>query len=472
MNKKVLLIYPPVYYERAEPEVLDVSMPPLGILYLAALLEKENIPVEVIDAGAMRQSLDQTLEIIEEAKPGVIGISAMTPQLQGAVSLAEAIKKRFAGQVKVCLGGAHISSDPDFINRFSCFDFAILGESEKTFLQVIKDIFDGRPVQKVYTGEIVKNLDELPQPARHLLPDNIYAKQASLIASRGCPFNCYYCSRPAVSNIVRYRSPVSIVDEMQTLFKACGGRYQFQDDAFTINRESVIGICKEMNSRKLNFRWSVYTRIDLIDDELLSLMAGAGCRNITFGIEAGNEKIRGQVIGKKFSNQKIKDSLRLCRKYKIERGGFFMIGIPGETKEEVRQTIVFMLKNDFNIAGLSIATPLPGSELWLAAQKAGIVSESFIDGFARGEFGQGYSGVYPVYSDAGLPLDWLYQERRSAMKRFYFRPKVVLNRLLEDFNSAGKLKEDFCQGLSILFKGSSSRSPYKKMSRNIKHECV
>jgi radical SAM superfamily enzyme YgiQ (UPF0313 family) len=472
MNKEVLLIYPPVYYQSREPEVLDVSMPPLGILYLAAVLEKENIPVKVIDVGALRQSLDQTLEVIEQTLPAVIGISAMTPQLQGAVSLAEAIKKRFAGQIKICLGGAHISSDPDFINRFNCFDLAILGESEKTFLRVVKDIFEGRPLNKLYTGEIVKDLDQLPSPARHLLPGNIYAKNASLIASRGCPFNCYYCSRPAVSNIVRYRSPVSIVDEMQSLFKACGGRYQFQDDAFTINRGSVIEICKEMISRKLNFRWSIYTRIDLIDEELLSLMAQAGCRTITFGIEAGNETIRGQIIGKKFSNQQVKDSLRLCRKYKIERGGFFMIGIPGETKDQARQTIDFMVKNDFNIAGLSIATPLPGSELWLAAQKAGIVNKSFIDGFARGQFGQGYCGVYPVYSDAGLPLDWLYQQRRSAMKRFYLRPKIIMNRLLEDFSSAGKLKEDLYQGLSILFKGSSSRSPYKKASRDIKHECV
>lgn len=460
-SKKVFLIYPPIYYQNGNPQILDVSSPPLGLLYLVAVLEEKSISVKFIDIGAEQQTITETLRIIESERPTIIGISAMTPQLQGAITLAEAIKRKFGDQVKICLGGAHISADPDFINRFSCFDFGVVGEAEITFPKIAKDIFAGKPIRKLYAGEINENLNGIPWPARHLIPKGYYLKRASLIAARGCPFNCYYCSRPAVSNIVRCRDPVDIVKEIKSLYSDCRGQYQFQDDSFTIKRDYTIRFCEEIIKQKLDINWSVYTRVDLVDEELIFLMAKAGCRNITFGIESGNERIREEIIRKRFTNQQIKDVLRLCRKYHIERGGFFMIGIPGETKKEIKETIAFMLNNDFNVIGLSIATPLPGSDLWSAAEKIGIINNRFIDKFARGELGAGYSGIYPVYSDEHLPLNWLYKKRRSSLRKFYLRPSVIYHRFSKDFRSFEKIREDVYQGLNILVRGSSSRSPYK-----------
>jgi radical SAM superfamily enzyme YgiQ (UPF0313 family) len=464
MKNKVLLIYPPLYYSMGLPQSLDVSSPPLGLLYLAAVLEREGIAVKFLDIGAENLSIQETLRFISEEGFGIVGISAMTPQLQGAVTLAEAIKGEFGVKVIIGLGGAHFSSNPDFINRFECFDFGITGEAETVFPVILKDIFSGAKVQRIYRGTPVDDLDRIPLPARHLAKAK-YPQLGSLIFSRGCPYSCFYCSRPAISNIVRYRNPSSVVDEIGMLRGRYKGRFQFQDDAFTINKEYSMSLCAELIKRKVKVQWAAYTRVDLVDEETVKIMASAGCKRIIFGIESGNEAIRNQVIGKKFSNEQIKKALFLCRKYNIERGGFFMIGIPGEGKNEVIETTDFMLKNDFDIVSLSIATPLPASNLWKSAEAKGIINNDFLEKFARGQLGAGYSGVYPVYSDENIPLQWLYEQRKNTLRRFYLRPRIILNRAFRDMGNIAELKSDLWQGLNVLFRGTSSRSPYQRETK-------
>lgn len=459
---KVILIYPPVYYHGQSPVVLDVSYPPLGILYLAAVLEKEGISVRVIDVGAENQTLPVTLRLIGKEKPIVVGISAMTPVLQGAVTLAEKIKETFAGKVRVALGGPHISADPDFIRRFPEFDFGVGGEGEKTFTNLVKKLMKDKPVKGIFAGEAVQNIDDIPWPARHLVNLKRYLKRASLMAGRGCPFNCYYCSRPAVSKLIRYRDPKDVVAEMEWLYRFCEGDYLFQDDTFTIKREHTLAFCEEILKGKKKFHWAAYTRIDLVDEPLLKMMSRAGCHSLTFGIESGNEKIRNQVVKKKFSNSRIKEVIKQCLRWGIDTDGFFMLGHPGETEKEVEDTLNFILENDFNIVGVSIATPFPGSELWQYAVADKIMNFDLLDRFARGELGQGYAGVYPVYHPQNLSLPWLYQKRREVMRRFYLRPTYIVKRLLKDFSSFRQLKTDLIEGINILWRGSSARAPYQK----------
>lgn len=459
---EVYLINPPIYYEKGSPVVLDVSYPPLGILYLASVLVREGIAVKVIDVGAEKQRLQQTIDLIRRENPGVVGISSMTPTLQGAYVLAKAIKENFGDNVKVVLGGSHISADPKIVERIKYFDFGITGEGEKTFLSLTQSIFGNKAKKKIYKGQPVCKLDEIPWPAREMINLNLYLEKASLIASRGCPFNCYYCSRPAVSKIVRYRHPKDVVDEMEWLYPFCKGVYLFQDDVFTLNREFTTKICLEMLKRKKKFRWEAYTRVDLVDNDLLKLMSEAGCRSLAFGVETGNETLRRNVIGKNFTNWMVEKTIGLCRKYNISPDGFFMFGHPKENKKMVKQTVNFILKNDLNIFGLAIATPFPGSRLWNMAVKAKIVSGSgFIDKFAKGCLGKGYSGVYPLYYPKTLSLDWLYSKRREVIRRHYLKPINLLRRLRQDVFSLKSLKTDVREGLSVLLFGSSSRQPYK-----------
>lgn len=459
---EVILFYPPVYYENGKPVVFDISYPPLGILYLAAVLKKEGISVKAVDVGAEEQNLNQSLLLIKKEKPLVVGLSAMTPMLQGTVDLAKAIKDKFGNKVLVCLGGSHISADPGYIKRNNFFDFAVCGEAEKTFTDLIKKILAGGKVKGIYIGEPIKKLDQIPWPAREFVNLKKYHKRASLITSRGCPFNCYYCSRPAVSNMVRCRDPKDIVDEMELLYPHCGGDYLFQDDSLTIKRENTLKLCEEILNRKKHFRWAGYTRIDLIDEKLLEIMGKAGCCNLSFGIESGSEKIRKNIIKKCFTNKKITEVIKLCRKYGIEPDGFFMLGHPTETKEDAVQTVDFIMHNNFNLIGLSIATPYPGSELWNYAVKDRIVDNKFIDEYALGKKGRGYAGIYPVYTPKGLDTSWLYEQRKKVFRRYYLRPSYIFYRIIKDLRSLSQLKADFNEAINLILKGSSSRSPFQK----------
>ncbi len=458
---QVILIYPPVYYQKDIPQVLDVSYPPLGILYLASVLEQNNISVKVIDVGAQKQSLTQTLKIIKKEKPIIVGFSTMTPLLQGTVTLAKKIKK-LNKNIKICLGGPHISADPEFINRVKYFDFAITGEAEDTLLETYKKIIKNQKIDKIIISKTPKNLSLIPWPAYHLIDLSRYHQTASIMATRGCPFNCYYCSRPCISNIVRCRQVKDVIGEMDSLFNHCGGNYLFQDDSLTINRDFMVDFCHQLIKQNKKYRWAGYTRVDLVDDKLLKLMSQAGCYSLTFGIETGDEKIRNEVVLKRFSNQKVIDTIKLCNKYKIEANGFFMFGHPTEKPKNLLNTIDFVLKNDFKIIGVSIATPFPGSILWQYALNEGIVDSKFIDNFALGKFGQGYSGIYPVYIPKTLNREWVYLQRKKIFRKFYLRPKYILKRIINDIKSFDRLKTDIVEGFSVLIRGSSSRAPYKK----------
>ncbi|MCX6355392.1 MAG: radical SAM protein [Candidatus Aureabacteria bacterium] len=462
----IILINPPLYYHNTRPGVLDVSYPPLGILYIAAVLEKNGISVKLVDVGAARQELRDTLSLIREEKPAMVGISSMTPSLQGAVTLARAIKESFGRRPTIALGGPHVSADPQFIERVRYFDCALTGEGEDLFVSLAARILKGERVQGVYNGHPADDLDKIPWPARHLVAMSDYLARASLIATRGCPYNCYYCSRPAVSNKVRCRSPEDIVDEMESMYEDCRGEYLFQDDCLTIKRDHTIALCDEMRRRARRFRWAGYTRVDLVDGALLEKMAAAGCYSLTFGIESGCEKLRREVIGKRFSNQETKDAIRLCVRYGIDADGFFMFGHPTETQEQVEETIDFVLENDFSIIGVAIATPFPGSKLWDWAVRAGIVDYQFIDAYALGRKGEGYAGVYPVYRPESLGIDWLYRKRKEIMRRFYLRPRYIARRLLRDLRSLTALRRDFAEGINVLVRGSSARAPYRKKYSN------
>ena len=317
----VLLIYPPVSYTANFEDIKDdlvLDHPPIGYLYIAAALKEKGFSVRVLDTAEIF-SLKDTLKLINKEKPKVIGISSLTSNMRGAFQLATAVKKKFGKKIVIALGGHHVSSDPDVVRRFPCFDFGVTGEGEITFSNLVEDIIKGkkRKFKKIYQGEVPKNLDALPFQARELVDFHRYKDlwANNIVSSRGCPYHCIFCSRPAVSRLSRFRSPKQVVKEMRQATKITGlNEFMFLDDTINLNRKHIINLCKEIISSKINPRWTGQARLNLVDEEMIKIMAQAGCRKLIFGVESGNDRVRNDVIKKGVSKEQIKNGIKLCKK--------------------------------------------------------------------------------------------------------------------------------------------------------------
>lgn len=193
----VLLINPKTnFLERGQIRAKLALYPPLGILYIAAVLEKKGIDVKIIDVIASNSSLEDIISYIRDDKPRIIGITATSPQIRGAVQLAKAIKEVFANEIVIALGGAHVSADTSFIKRFNCFDFSVEGEGEITFPELVLQVLNGEKIKGNYKGETINYLDEIPFPARHLISRENY-----LVKNYGRNFATIHTSRGVLSTV-------------------------------------------------------------------------------------------------------------------------------------------------------------------------------------------------------------------------------------------------------------------------------
>lgn len=466
-KKKIILFNPPLYFSAGKPQALDVTVPPLGLLYLASYLNK-NLPgfrASVVDVVVEGYSLELIKDLVRKEKPFLVGLTAMTPQLQGTVELAESLKKVFP-RLKIFLGGPHLSADPDFLNRFkNIFDYGITGEAEKTFTESIQKLWQKKRIPILQTGETITDLDLLPLPDRRLIKRVKYSPYESMLFGRGCPYHCYYCSRPSISRKVRYRSVQNLLAEIKTLYPYCQGKIDFQDDTFTLNRERIIEFCQKVNDEKLKLKWRCNTRIDLVDEKLLYWMKKGGCELIHFGIEAGNEKIRREVVKKgNFTNEQIYKTVKLCHRVGIKFAGYFIIGHPGEGKKELAQTKKMVLSSGIDLMGLSIPTPFPGSLLYEIAKQKGIINEKIIDRFARKHLGEGYVGNYPIFVSDKVTREYVFALMKEINRKFYLNWRTFWRRFWDDLASFSKLKQDSKDFFSLIIKGVSSRKPYAEQT--------
>lgn len=435
---------------------------PLGIAYIAAVLENAGYNVKIIDSPALKLSLKETVETIIKMKPDVVGVTASTPTFNRAIGLAENLKK--VVDVPLVIGGPHSTTLPEETLSFSCFDVAVIGEGEYTMLELIKCLEKGvslnevngiafkerDKIAKTPPRAYIEDLDSLPFPARHLLPPLKYyhptpsayrlLPQATMITSRGCPYHCTFCDRSVFGTKYRARSPKNVVDEVEELVYKYGAKeVRFWDDTFNINRKRVIEICKEMRRRRLDVSWTCLCRANLVDEEMLREMVRAGCWQIEYGIETGNEELL-RKIGKGITLQQIKSAVEKTRAAGIKVRGFFMLGLPGETEQTLRQTISFAKSLKLDTAVFHITIPFPGTDLYLTAVANGEL-RSDLDYQHYLMFG---SDEVP-YIPKGLTKQVLLKYRSMAYKSFYLR----LSYMLEQLASARSLKDLFryLQGL-------------------------
>jgi radical SAM superfamily enzyme YgiQ (UPF0313 family) len=360
------------------------SIPPLGLAYLAAVLRENKHDARIIDYDLERDQIDSFEQTIHSYKPDIIGLSAMTLQINNAYLLAQRIKQ-VSKEIIVVFGGAHPSALPEqtLQEARGNVDIVVIGEGEMTMLDIVqskplKDIngiayTEDNSVVKTAPRSFIADLDSLPLPARDLLKINNYrgwgplrtTPSTHLISSRGCPFECVFCSEKAVfGRGYRARSAEKIVGEIQSLVTTYGVKeLAFYDDLFTLDKKRVIEICDELDRKKIKINWKALSRVNTVDFEMLSRMRQAGCWLISYGFESGSPEVLSAIRKHQTVEQSVNAAV-LTRNAGIKFYGFFMIGNIGETQTTVLRTISLARRLKPDYLQFTIVRPDPGSYLY------------------------------------------------------------------------------------------------------------
>ncbi len=434
-------------------------MPPLGLAYIASYLEKNGISVRIIDAIAEQLDFVSLLGTVADA-PDFIGITATTMTVKSALENAAECRKKFPKST-IVLGGVHPTLMPEDVLVNDNVDFVIRGEGEYSFLDLINGMEhekvpglsykkDGRFFHNPY-GELIKDLDSLPFPAYHLLPVTKYKAALgsykrlpviSMISTRGCPGKCTFCLGSYLGGHVRMHSVKYLIDEIKMLQRDYGIKeISFYDDTFTTYKHKVQEFCKLIIEEKMDLTWVCFARVDFIDETTLKLMKQAGCHQIMYGIESGNEQVL-KNIKKMTSLEKAVEMVALTKRIGIECRAAFMLGNPGETEETMQQTLEFAKKLDPDIALFNITTPYPGTEMYAWAEKNNYLKTKDWSLYDLS------NAVMELPTVSSVKVEEFY---RKAHKEFYGRPIYLLKKLLK-IRTFGELKTALKGALAVFNK--------------------
>ncbi|MBM4043687.1 MAG: radical SAM protein [Planctomycetes bacterium] len=420
-------------------KTIDRSLPPLGLGYIASYLEKHGVSVDVLDLQAQSYTLEDVIAFARRRRPEVVGITATSVEVAGALYIAERIKSRMP-DVKVVLGGSHASVMPEDVLQHAFVDVVVRGEGE----EAMREIASGMPLDtirgisyhangEIYHSpnrELVKDLDSLPFPAYHLLPMRAYRPSSgnyrrlpamSMITTRGCPGKCTFCHTEMFGHRTRFRSPRSIADEIKLLVRDYGIReISFYDDTFTARRRNVAELCDILLCEKIGVTWSCMSRVDCVDAELLGAMKRAGCHQVGYGIESADEGILSNV-NKKIDLNEAAAAVKCTRDAGMDARVMFMLGNPGETAETMEKTVRFALSLDADIFVFNITTPYPGTAMFQWARE---------NGYLKTMDWAEYDLSKPVMELPTVSSGLVEEYYRRAYRRCYLRPRYLASRLL------------------------------------------
>lgn len=474
----LLLIYPPVTieerYARGVGKKVGGNLPPLGIASLAAFVREKGYLVDVVDSLSLNFQDEDIVRKVGMLRPKVVGFSALTMNYHRALACAREVRGSFP-DILVILGGHHATIMPrEIVRDADCFDLIVIGEGELTLLDILQkykslgfqraqllenlDLLSGitgiayRGKQGVIVNkkrELIEDLDSLPFPARDLLPMRRYIPLPNqylrlpvvhMTAIRGCPFSCSFCSNNAVfGRKIRAISPQRVVDEIEHVMNVYGAReISFWDDTMTANRKWIEGFCDEIIRRAIDVTWTGYSRVDTVDLPLLKKMKAAGCWNLFYGFEAGDQKLLNN-ISKGITLEQIRQANQWTKESGIEVRGSFMLALPGETPALAQKTIDFAKELNPDYAQFSLTTPYPGTKLWEEAEKYGTLYKDFRD----------YQLWSPVFIPYGYKSkDEILQMEKKAVREFYFRLAFIFN-CIRKIRSLEDIKR-YLKGLRVL----------------------
>ena len=444
---KIILLSPPYIDLYGKLNKAAGRYFPLGLGYIASFLRKYGShSVQIYEPEAQALSYTDLEKIIRDNAPDVVGLTCSTPNFFRAIRLARAVKNN--SEAKIIIGGVHASALPEFIaeNYPELIDCVVVGEGEITMLELVGAYENNESIEEIkgivyrsgnktirsQTRPFIDELDSIPFPARDLIPQKLFMPNlhnarhrncSTLLTSRGCPFNCSFCASRIVSGRKhRIHSAEYVLEEMQMLKTDFHVKQLLiTDDTFTINHERLEKICRGMIDKKLGLEWFCFSQVTAVNREMLSIMKKAGCYKIGFGIESGNEEIL-KTMGKPIKPEKALEAVRLANKTGMKTQAFYIFGTPGETKQQMEETIQFAKKVGATLAFFNMLVPYPGTKdfqhFFSDTPLEQIEWERFVS-----------VGEQCVLTNANVSPEEMEELIAKANLKYYLNPRIIANLL-------------------------------------------
>ena len=501
----ILLVNPPTpdggYWIRTQHRVgrrtrENMVWPQVSLAQMAALLHP-TYKLKIIDANAEKMGWPAFIKELDKYQPRYYLTQVTAPTLENDMYGCFLAKARGA---KTIAFGTHVTPIPrESLRPFPSLDFVLVGEPDlsiRDLLDHLEGRFDERPefIRKLFEkhdpqykpavredgsvdmhgikglawrkgDEIVINfprpfisdLDDLPIPMHELLPLQKYRMPlikgpfTFIVSSRGCPAGCTYCIKHvSYQYSARLRSPALIMEELWQLKKLGINNIHMYADLFTVSREQVMELCQRMIDEKINLKWTCNSRVDYVDEEMLLMMGKAGNWLISWGIESGNEQILKHARKGAYPD-KAKRALIWAKKAGIKNWGYFIIGLPGETEDTIRQTIDFSKKLPLDIALFHVAAPYPGTPFFFE-----VVENGWFRKGTRWEQVDMDKGTVLDYPD--LPAERLLYWQKRAWREWAFRPGPILTYMKMVLSDISTVRSALSVGLQHL-SWQSSKQP-------------
>lgn len=417
----------------------DLIYPPLNLAYVAAVIRQKGCEVKILDAEALDLRPEGVLAEAQKEKWDLVGLDSSTTTIEGDLEVAGKLAKALGARAFTM--GAQVTNTPDAVLQRDGVDFVLRDEVEGTIVELVETLMRGGDPSTIKglswrakDGSIVHNpgrekindLDALPFPARDLLPNERYripdmvGPMTTVQSSRGCPIDCTYCGYTlSQGRKFRSRSAENVLAELVEVRRKYGIKnVVFRDPLFSANKQRIHDLCDGILRENLGLEWQCETAIKCLDEALLEKMRKAGCVSISFGVETADPD-----LGKKYSNSKIQSPehaekvVKTARKLGIRTRAFFMLGFPEETREQMHKTVDLALRLDPDSAQFTSVTPYPGTPMWVDVRKG--QTEDYAS----------YDGHKPTGVNTNLTPDELGVEIKKAYRRFYLRPRRILDQI-------------------------------------------
>ncbi|MGZ7096269.1 MAG: B12-binding domain-containing radical SAM protein [Methanobacterium sp.] len=421
-------------------EGLGIKIPPLNLMYLASALEKESVSVKIIDDDLYQLGHEKIASLVSKIDPLVVGITATTATIKIALNYIKEAKSLLPNILTV-IGGPHPTFMPvETLKEEDSLDTVVMGEGEETIVDVVTNFEknglnylsevrgisyrDDDKIRQNLPRPLIKNLDEIPFPARHLIPFKEYKtsknQAGGIITSRGCVFSCNYCSSSLImGKKYRSRSPGNVVDELEELTEKYNIReIAFLDDIFMLNKRRARAIAEEIHDRNIDLSFVTSSRVDTVERDLLKCLKDVGMSTLYCGVESGSQRVL-DLMGKGITLKHAEDAIKAAKDVDVDVMGSFILGYPGETSEEMDQTIDFAIKLDPDYSQFSILTPFPGTPLYYELKEKGLLET---------EDWNKYTVLDSVikYDKIGLSSKLVERKLAKSYLKFYLRPKYLI----------------------------------------------
>ena len=432
------------------------AWPPLGVLYLAAVLKEKGVEVSVLDQAAKGLTMRETVSWIRAENPDVLGFSTFATSGRTAALISNEVKKENPN-VTIVFGNYYATFNPErILRKYPSVDIIVRGEGEQTVADLagcfenrgrLKDVLgisfrDGSNVASTGDRPLIQDLDCLPFPDRSLIDETYHSviaganvaprKFTSLVSSRGCVYRCRFCCCTQFArNRWRPRSVKNTLEELCFLASEGYEQFVFVDDSFTANPKNVIKLCREMRKEKLDMEWICEGRVDNASYQMFWETAKAGCRILYFGIESANQRIL-DYYNKRITPEQSKTAVRTARRAGADViVGSFIVGAPDETREEIRNTIEFASRIPIDLPQFNILGVFPGTDIWNELEAKG-----FLKGGDYWETGIGVSEIYPT----AVPYREIRQMIHDGFYRFARRPSFISKQMARLVKSSYRVR--------------------------------